>query len=179
MHSFIETKRTSIQTTNVQCHHSAPNDTLEIEIPEVADMEEEILFESELRGAMNSIELAIDRLYQNINERACQMARTDIMISHALLRANLEILHDRKGRTLVSHVAGEAVILCRCKPVEVKIRHDERKCCKELSVWSGKNFSTPAYVQLTSKRVSSICTPRVCNGFDTPLFSIGSSRISK
>ena len=34
MHSFIETKRTLIQTTNVQCNHSAPNDTLEIEIPE-------------------------------------------------------------------------------------------------------------------------------------------------
>ena len=31
---------------------------------ELADMEEQILFESELRGAMNSIELAIDRLYQ-------------------------------------------------------------------------------------------------------------------
>ena len=77
---------------------------------ELADMEEEIMFESELRGAMNSIELAIDRLYQNINERACQKARTDIMISQALLRANLEILHDRKGRTLVSHVAGEVVI---------------------------------------------------------------------
>ena len=73
---------------------------------EISDMEEEILFESELRGAMNSIELSIDRLYQNINERACQMARTDIMISQALLKANLEVLHDRKGRTLVSHVAG-------------------------------------------------------------------------
>ena len=29
---------------------------------EISDMEEEILFESELRGAMNSIELSIDRL---------------------------------------------------------------------------------------------------------------------
>ena len=47
---------------------------------EISDMEEEILFESELRGAMNSIELSIDRLYQNIKERACQMARTDIRI---------------------------------------------------------------------------------------------------
>ena len=33
MHSFVETKRTLIQTTNIQCHHAAPNDTLEIEIP--------------------------------------------------------------------------------------------------------------------------------------------------
>ena len=49
----------------------------------------------------------------------------------------------------------------------------------ELPVWSGKNFSTPAYVQPTSKRVSSTCTPRVCNGFNTPLFNIGTNRIPK
>ena len=48
---------------------------------EVSDMEEEVLFESELRVAMNTVELSIDRLYQDINKRACQMARTDIMIS--------------------------------------------------------------------------------------------------
>ena len=36
---------------------------------EVSDMEEEVLFESELRGAMNTIELSIDHLYQNITER--------------------------------------------------------------------------------------------------------------
>ena len=66
----------------------------------MSEMEEEILFESELRGAMNSVELSIDRLYQNINERACQMARTDIMISQALLKENLEVFHDRKGRTV-------------------------------------------------------------------------------
>ena len=34
---------------------------------ELAEMEEEIMFESELRGSMNSIELAIDRMYQDIN----------------------------------------------------------------------------------------------------------------
>ena len=34
MHSFIETKRTLIHTANAQCHHSAQNDTIEIEIPE-------------------------------------------------------------------------------------------------------------------------------------------------
>ena len=107
------------------------------------------------------------------------MARTDIMISQALLRANLEILHDRKGRTLVSHVQGEAVMLYRCKPIEVKIRHNKKRCCKELPVWSGRNFSTPSYVQPISKRVSSVCTPRVCNGFDTPLFNMGSSRLPK
>ena len=34
------------------------------------DMEEEILLESELRGALNSIELLLDHLYQNLNQRA-------------------------------------------------------------------------------------------------------------
>ena len=34
MHRNIKTKRTTVQPTNVQCHHSSPNDTLEIEFPE-------------------------------------------------------------------------------------------------------------------------------------------------
>ena len=118
---------------------------------EVSDMEEEILIESELRCALNAIELSIDNLYQNLNERACQMARTDIMMSQALLKANLEALHDRKGRTLFSHVAGESVILYRCKPVEVKIRRDERKCCVELPVWTGSNFTN---LRSSSQRVN-------------------------
>ena len=128
---------------------------------EVSDMEEEILIESELRGALNSIELSLDNLYMNLNERACQMARTDIMMSQALLKANLETLHDSKGRTLFSHVAGEAVILYKCKPVEVEIRHDERKCCVELPVWTGSNFSTPAFVQPMSKRITLIISKSI------------------
>ena len=63
--------------------------------------------------------------------------------------------------------------------MEVKIRHDERRCCKELPVWSGRNFSVPAYIQPISKRVTSVCTPRICNGFDTPLFNVGTKRIPK
>ena len=57
------------------------------------------------------IEWAVDRMYQDINHRACVMTTTDIMISQDVLRANLEILHERKGRTLVSHVQGENVML--------------------------------------------------------------------
>ena len=34
MHRNIETKRTTVKPTNVQCHHSSPNDPLEIELPE-------------------------------------------------------------------------------------------------------------------------------------------------
>ena len=45
MHSDIETKRTKVQPTNVQCHHASPNDTLEIEVPEY--------------GSINSIRLEI------------------------------------------------------------------------------------------------------------------------
>ena len=119
----------------------------------ISDMEEEILIESKLRGALNSIELSHDYLYQNLNERACQMERADIKMSQALLKANLETLHDSKGRTLFSHVAGEVVILYKCKPVEVKVRHNERKCCLELPVWTGDNFSTPGFVQPTSKHI--------------------------
>ena len=37
MHSNIETKRTTIQSTNVQCYHSSPNDTLEIELHSLND----------------------------------------------------------------------------------------------------------------------------------------------
>ena len=42
---------------------------------ETKDMEDEILLESELRGALNSIELSLDHIYQNLNQRACEMAR--------------------------------------------------------------------------------------------------------
>ena len=55
-------------------------------------MEEEILLESELRGALNSIELSLDHPYENLNQRACEMARKDIRMTSALLRANLETL---------------------------------------------------------------------------------------
>ena len=60
-------------------------------------MEEEIIFESELRDTMNSIELSVDKMYKDINYHACEMARQDIMTSQALLRANLEVIPDRKG----------------------------------------------------------------------------------
>ena len=46
MHSDIETKRSKIQPTNVQCHHASPNDTLEIELPEY--------------GSINSIRLMMN-----------------------------------------------------------------------------------------------------------------------
>ena len=55
------------------------------------DMLEEVLLESELRGALNSIKLSLDHLYQSLK---CEMARKDIMMTSALLRANFETLFD-------------------------------------------------------------------------------------
>ena len=45
----------------------------------MVEMEEEIMFESELRGAMNTIELSVDKMYKDINYCAREMARQDII----------------------------------------------------------------------------------------------------
>ena len=90
-----------------------------------------------------------------------------------------EILHYRKGQTLFSHVAGEAVILYKFNPVEVELWHDDPKCCVELPVWTGNKFSTPAFVQPTSKLITLTCTPRVCNSFGTPLFNVGTNKVPR
>ena len=95
------------------------------------------MLESEIRGAMNSIELSVNNLYKDINFRACELARQDINTSQALLRANLEVIRVRKGRTLIPHVQGEAVMFYRCKPTEVRIRHNVEECCNELPIWYG------------------------------------------
>ena len=51
MHSDIETKRTKVQPTNVQCHHASPNDTLEIEVPEYGSINS-IRLEMHLTGGV-------------------------------------------------------------------------------------------------------------------------------
>ena len=77
----------------------------------LVEMEDDILFEAEIRGAMNSVELSMDEMYMDINFRVCELARQNIITSEALLRENLEVVRDRKGRTLSTHVQGEAVVL--------------------------------------------------------------------
>ena len=77
----------------------------------LVEMEDDILFESEIRGAMNSIEFSVDNMYMEINFRACELARQNIITSQALLRANLEVIGDIKGRALIPNVEGEAVML--------------------------------------------------------------------
>ena len=117
---------------------------------ETEEMLEEVLLESELRGALNSIKLSLDSLYQNLNHRACEMAKKDIMMTSSLLRANLETLYDEEGLPLFSHVAGEAITLFKCRPVEVQIRHNEARCCAEIPIWVGTNLTTPAFAKPTS-----------------------------
>ena len=43
----------------------------------------------------------------------------------------------------------------------------------ELPVWSRVNLTTPSFVQPTSRRISSTCTPRACNDFEVPVFDVG------
>ena len=61
----------------------------------------------------------------------------------------------------------------------VKLRRYEHRCCHELPIWIGEDYQTPAFMRPVSKEVSAVCTPRVCNSFDNPIFNIGSSRLPK
>ena len=40
----------------------------------LAEMENDILFEAEIRDAMNSVELSTDEMYMDINFCACELA---------------------------------------------------------------------------------------------------------
>ena len=61
-------------------------------------MEDDIIFEAEIRGAMNSVELSYDEMYMDINFRACELARQNIITAQALLKENLEVVRDRIHR---------------------------------------------------------------------------------
>ena len=77
----------------------------------LVEMEDDIIFEAEIRGAMNSVELSTDEMYIDINFRACELARQNSITAQALLKENLEVVRDRKGRPHSAHVQGEAVML--------------------------------------------------------------------
>ena len=83
-------------------------------------MEDDLIFEVEIRGAINSVDLSNDEMYMDINFRACQLARKNIIISQALLKEDLEVVRDTKGRPLSTHVQGEAVMMYKCQPTSVK-----------------------------------------------------------
>ena len=77
---------------------------MENEKLKLVELEEGVMFEAELRGAMNSLELMADGLYKDINFRICEIQRQNIITSQAMLRENMEVLRDSKGRTLYSQV---------------------------------------------------------------------------
>ena len=147
---------------------------LENEGLSLAEMEDDKIVEAEIHGAMNSVELSQDELYMDINFRACELARQSIITAQALLKEDLEIVRDKKGRPLATHVNGETATMYKCHPMMVRIRHDEPRCCKEMPIWTGKNYSNSAFLQPVSRRISEVCTPRICNRFDNPTFNIGS-----
>ena len=94
------------------------------------ETDENMMLEAEIRGTMSSIELSTDVIYQDINMQVCEAQRQQIITSQALLRQNMEIMRDTKGRTLASHVAGEVPMIQRCNPQSVKVREGESRCCQ-------------------------------------------------
>ena len=140
-------------------------------------MEDNIILKAEICGAMNTVELNNDELYMDMNFRACELARQNIITTQALLKENLEVIRDKKGRPLQTHVHEESVTMYKCHSTMARIRHDEPRCCQEMPIWHGKNYSISAFLQPVSKKITEVCTPRVCNNFDKPLFDIGSAMI--
>ena len=118
---------------------------LENEKLKLMEFEEGVIFEAELRGAMNSLELSTNELYKDKNFRICEVQRQQIITSQAMLRENMEILKDNKERTLHSHVTGEAVIIHKCGTKMVKPRHDEKRCCHEMPIWMGDDFNRVSF----------------------------------
>ena len=125
------------------------------------ETDESLLLEAEIRGTMNSIELSTDMLYKDINLRICEAQRQLIITSQALKKQNLEYLRDDKGRTLASHVAGEAAMIHKCGTCMVKLRRGETRCCREMPIWYGEDFKKPGFMKPISREVTNICTPRV------------------
>ena len=132
------------------------------------------MLEAEIRGTMNSIELSTDVIYMDINLRVCESQRQQIIHSQALLKQNMELMRDTKGKTLSSYTAGEVAMVQRCNPESVKVREGETKCCRELPIWHGENFEKRGFLTPVSREITGICTPRVCSQFSSPMFNIGS-----
>ena len=61
----------------------------------------------------------------------------------------------------------------------VKPRRGEKRCGREMPVWMGDDFKTPGFMKPISREIFSICTPRICNEFNNPIYNIGSSTMQK
>ena len=47
------------------------------------------------------------------------------------------------------------------------------RCCEELSILTGSNYTTKAYMTPVSNRVTSYCTPRLCSSAMPAGYHIG------
>ena len=139
----------------------------------ISEYTDNTVYEAELRGALNSLELSTDALYRDINYRICQLQRQQIIASQAMLQQQMEVLKDTKGRTLYSHTSGEIAEVHKCKRVLVKPRMNEEKCCEELAVWSGSGYKEPSFMKPISREITRLCTPRVCSQYNVPWYNIG------
>ena len=132
-----------------------------------------MIYEAELKGALNSLELSTDSVYKDLNFRICNLQRQQILMSQALLQQQMQTLRDESGQTVYSHASGEVVEIHKCKSVLVKPRIETEKCCEEMAVWSGRNYQEAAYMKPISKEITKLCTPRVCTQYNLPWFNIG------
>ena len=62
----------------------------------------------------------------------------------------------------------------KCGTRMVKLRRGETRCCREMPIWHGKDFRESGFMKPVTREVTSICTPRICNEFTSPLLNIGS-----
>ena len=140
---------------------------------EVSEYTTDVIYEAELKGALNSLELSTDSVYKDLNFRICNLQRQQILMSQALLQQQMQTLRDESGQTVYSHASGEVVEIHKCKSIFVKPRIETEKCCEEMAVWSGRNYQEAAYMKPISKEVTKLCTPRVCTQYNLPWFNIG------
>ena len=61
---------------------------------QISEYTTDTVYEAELRGALNSLELSTDALYKDINYRICLLQRQQILTSQAMLQQQMEVLRD-------------------------------------------------------------------------------------
>ena len=106
----------------------------------ISEYQTDVIYEAELKGALNSLELSTDAVYKDLNFRICNLQRQQILMSQALLQQQIQTLRDESGQTVYSHASGGVVNIHKCKSTFVKPRIETEKCCEEMAVWSGRDF---------------------------------------
>ena len=88
---------------------------------EVSEYDRDVLYEAELRAALNSLELSTDALYMDINHRICLLQHQQILLMQNMLLNQLEIMRDEEGNTVYSHAAGEVAKVHKCKKMTTSV----------------------------------------------------------